>query len=110
MPVTIIDLTLPLRRGMRGFDWETRCTFERDGWNARTLHIYSHSGTHMDAQMHFAAGAQTIDHISLDRCCGTPRVVSLPQTQPRELLAPAHLGLVADDFRPGEILLLATGW
>jgi kynurenine formamidase len=107
---TIIDLTLPLRRGMRGFEWETKFTVERDGWNARTLHVYSHAGTHMDAQVHFAAGPETIDQIPLDRCCGTPRVVHLPDTKPKELLAPAHLGAVADTFRPGEVLLLATGW
>ena len=107
---TFIDLTLPLRRGMRGFDWETRFTLERDGWNARTLHLYSHVGTHMDAQAHFDAGPETIDQIPLDRCCGTARVVHLPHTQPKELLTPAHLGNVASNFRPGEILLLGTVW
>jgi kynurenine formamidase len=110
MSDTIIDLTLPLRRGMRGFDWETRFTVERDGWNARTLHLYSHAGTHMDAQLHFAAGPETIDQIPLDRCCGTARVVHLPDTKPKDLLTPAHLGPVADTFRAGEVLLLATGW
>ena len=106
----IIDLTLPLRRGMRGVDWEPKFTVERDGWNASTLHLYSHAGTHMDAQLHFAAGPETIDQIPLDRCCGLARVVHLPKTTPKELLTPAHLGPVAESFRAGEILLLATGW
>jgi arylformamidase len=90
----IIDLTLPLRRGMRGVDWEPKFTVERDGWNASTLHLYSHAGTHMDAQLHFAAGPETIDVLPLDRCCGTARVAHLPDTTPKELLT----------------LLLATGW
>lgn len=106
----MIDLTLPLRRGMRGFDWETRFTIERDGWNARTLHLYSHAGTHMDAQTHFAAGAETIDQIPLERCAGMPRVVRLPGTQPRELLTPAHLGEIGATIQRGEVLILATGW
>jgi arylformamidase len=105
----IIDLTLPLRTGMRGFDWETKSTVERDGWNARTLHLYSHAGTHMDAQTHFAAGPETIDQISLERCSGRARVARLTPS-PKELLTPAHLGRIADTFRPGEVLLLATGW
>jgi kynurenine formamidase len=106
----VIDLTLPLRRGMRGVDWEPKCSVERDGWNATTLHLYSHAGTHMDAQVHFAAGPETIDRIPLDRCCGVARVVHLPATGPKERLTPAHLGAVSDTFRRGEVLLLATGW
>jgi kynurenine formamidase len=106
----IIDLTLPLRRGMRGVDWEPKCTVARDGWNASTLHLYSHAGTHMDAQIHFAAGPETIDQILLARCCGAARAVPLPHTHPKELLTPTHLGPVADSFQPGEVLLLATGW
>jgi kynurenine formamidase len=95
---------------MRGVDWEPKFTLERDGWNASTLHLYSHAGTHMDAQFHFAAGPETIDQVPLGRCSGTARVVHLPDTQPRELLTPEHLGTVAETFRPGEVLLLATGW
>jgi kynurenine formamidase len=106
----VIDLTLPLRRGMRGVDWEQKFTVERDGWNATTLHLYSHAGTHMDAQVHFAAGPETIDQIPLDRCCGATRVARLPAATPKEILTPAHLGPLADTFRPGEVLLLATGW
>jgi kynurenine formamidase len=106
----IIDLTLPLRRGMRGVDWEPKFTVERDGWNATTLHLYSHAGTHMDAQVHFAAGPETIDRIPLERCCGVARVAHLPDVSPKELLTLAHLGAIESTFRPGEVLLLATGW
>ncbi|MEX2119208.1 MAG: cyclase family protein [Pirellulales bacterium] len=106
----ILDLTLPLRRGMRGFDWETKYIIERHGWNARTLHLYSHAGTHVDAQAHFGAGPETIDQVALERCSGSARVVFLSHVQPRELLSVAHLGSVADTFQPGEVLLLASGW
>jgi len=106
----IIDLTLPLRRGMRGVDWEPKYRLEHDGWNASTLHLYSHAGTHVDSQVHFAAGPESIDQIPLDRCCGTARVVQLPDTKPKESLTPAHLGPIAGNFRAGEVLLLATGW
>ena len=96
---------------MRGVDWESKyATARGDGWNASTLHLYSHAGTHVDAQTHADAGPETIDQIPLMRCCGVARVVPLPATTPKELLTPAHLGPVADTFRPGEVLLLATGW
>jgi arylformamidase len=106
----LIDLTLTLRQGMRGVDWETARTVARDGWNARTLHLYSHAGTHMDAQTHFAAGPETIDQIPIGRCIGPAWVVDFPGLPPCALIEVAHLGAVAQQFRPGDSLLLRTGW
>ena len=106
----IIDLTLTLRHGLRGVEFETAKTVERDGWNARTLHLYSHAGTHMDAQTHFAAGAQTIDQIPLSRCMGPAWVVNLDSIADKALITVAHLGDIAEKFAPGENLLLRTGW
>lgn len=106
----LVDLTLTLRRGQRGVDWETARTIERDGWNARTLHLYSHCGTHLDAPVHFAAGPETIDQMPLDRLMGPAWVVRIPNLPPRALIEIPHLGRVANQFQPGEGLLLHTGW
>ncbi len=108
--VRLVDLTLTLRSGMRGVDFETASTVERDGWNARTLHLYSHAGTHMDAPTHFAAGPLTIDETPLETCMGPAWVVDLPGLQPRALLHVEHLGDVVQNFRAGDSLLLRTGW
>ena len=105
-----IDLTLSLRDGRRGVAFETAKTVEREGWNARTLHLYSHAGTHMDAQTHFAAGDETIDQIPLERCVGPAWVVKLGDVAARTLITVAHLGGVAARLQPGESLLLQSGW
>jgi len=68
----IIDLTLTLRPGMRGVAFEPKFNFQEHGWNAQTLHLYSHCGTHMDAPLHSEAGDQTIDEIPLARCMARP--------------------------------------
>lgn len=106
----IIDLTMTMRPGMRGVDWEQARTVERDGWNARTLHLYSHAGTHMDAQTHFAAGPGTIDRMPLERCMGSAWVVNLDGIADKTHITVAHLGGIAAKFQPGESLLLRTGW
>jgi arylformamidase len=106
----IIDLTLTVRHGMRGVQFEQLHTVAEHGWNSRTLHLYSHSGTHMDAPLHFAAGDGTIDRIPLDLCLGPAWVVDLAGTRPRALIGVADLGSVAQKFRPGDGLLLRTGW
>lgn len=106
----LVDLTLVLQEGMRGVAWEPARTLERDGWNARTLHLYSHCGTHMDAQHHFAAGPETIDAISLQRCVRPAWVANLEPVEPRQVHTVADLGPVADRLQPGEGLLLRSGW
>ena len=79
----IIDLTLTLREGMRGVEFEVAKTLQSDGWNARTLHLYSHAGTHMDAQTHFGAGSGTIDDLPLEICMGPAWVVHVAGLAPR---------------------------
>jgi arylformamidase len=106
----IIDLTLTMRLGMRGVYWEQAATVETDGWNARTLQLYSHAGTHMDAQTHFAAGPGTIDTMPLERCMGAAWVVKLEGIASKTAITVAHLGEVATKFQPGDSLLLSTRW
>ncbi len=106
----IIDLTLPLKPGQRGVAMEPKFTVARDGWNAATWHLYSHAGTHMDAQIHFNAGPETIDRHTPARCMGPAWIVRLPGLAPKSLLTVASLGAVAEKFVAGESLLLATGW
>ena len=106
----LIDLTLPLTPGQRGVATEPKFTVLRDGWNAATWHLYSHAGTHMDAQIHFEAGPETIATKPLDLCLGPAWVVNLTPLAPRTLLTVAHLGEVAAKFIDGESLLLRTDW
>lgn len=106
----IIDLTLTLSAGMRGVDYEESKTIEHDGWNARTLHLYSHAGTHMDAQKHFAAGNGTIDRTSLKKCMGWAWVINLEHLADKAVISVADIGPVAERFTKGESLLLSTKW
>jgi arylformamidase len=106
----LIDLTLPLTPGQRGVAMEQKNTVARDGWNAAMWHLFSHAGTHMDSQIHFGAGPETIDTKPLSLCLGPATVVNLAPLAPRTLLTVAHLGAVATTFTPGESLLLRTDW
>lgn len=106
----LIDLTLPVRPGTRGVSTEPAYTIAKDGWNASNWHLYSHSGTHMDAQIHFAAGPGTIDQTPLTTCIGPAWVVDLRPCPPAGLITVAQLGPVASTFRAGDSLLLHTGW
>lgn len=106
----IIDLTLPLEDGQRGVSLEPAHQMETDGWNATTLHLYSHCGTHVDAPKHFGVTDQTIDLIPLEQCMGPARVADLSGIEPRALIHVKDLGTVQDNLGRGDGLLLRTGW
>ena len=106
----IFDLTLRLEKGMRGVDYEPAFTVARDGWNARTLHLYSHCGTHMDSPFHFAAGDQTIDEIPISDCIGKAWVVGLDHLADRTPITVAHLDNVAGRVARGDAILIRTLW
>ncbi len=106
----VIDLTMPLKPGMRGVEITPKFTVGKEGWNSSTLTLYSHAGTHMDAPVHFAAGPGTIDQILPEQCMGAAWVVNLAGIGPKALIEVASLGAVASQFAPGESLLLRTDW
>ena len=106
----IIDLSLRLKHGMPGVQLETKFTVARDGWNARTLHLYSHCGTHMDSPMHFNAGSQTIDEIPLSDCIGRAWLIDLDNLEPRTPITVAHLGDACQQIVSGDAILLRTLW
>ncbi len=104
----IVDLTMTLEDGQRGVTFETKSTVEKDGWNARTLHLYSHAGTHLDAPLHFGCGDKTVDQIPLDSCMGAAHVVDIKHLEPKALIGVEHLGGLT--IEKGESLLLKSGW
>lgn len=106
----IVDLTMPLRPGMRGVEITPKFTVAREGWNASTLQLYSHAGTHMDAQVHFEAGPETIDQHTPARCMGRAWLVNLAGIAPKSLIEISSLGDAAKQFQPGDSLLLRTDW
>ena len=106
----VVDLTLALVSGDKGIKIEPARRLETDGWNATTLSLYSHCGTHVDAFVHFGVGSQTIDTIAVENLIGPAWVADIRPVEPRVLIEPEHLGAIAEQFRPGESLLICTGW
>ncbi len=106
----IIDLTLNIDHAMRGVSISTAKTIVNDGWNATTLELYSHCGTHMDAPVHFVPDADTIDQQDLSVCVGPALVIDLAPAKSAELITVEHLTRYADQILPGSRLLLRTDW
>jgi len=106
----IVDLTLPHNKGDRGVNWDDAMEIPKDNWNARLLHLYSHSGTHMDAPSHFIPGAKCIDQIDLNKCIGPALLIDLGEVTENFLIEPEHIDRYKNKICRGSRIILKTSW
>lgn len=103
-----IDISVPLRAGMTvwpgdgGSRIERAQSFEQgDAYNLTRLEMSAHTGTHMDAPLHFLPGGRAIDTLPPDVMTGPARVVAAEGDA-------IHAADVPDDLEPGARVLFRT--
>jgi kynurenine formamidase len=106
----VIDLSLTVSNDLPGVEISVARRLEVDGWNATTLSMYSHSGTHMDAPRHFLPEGATLDQQNLSVCCGPARVIDLTPIAPKQLITIDDVTSRLDMVHPGDRLLFRTDW
>jgi arylformamidase len=105
-----LDLSVPVRNGMVHWPGDPEFHINRvhdyangDGLVLSHIDLGVHTGTHMDAPLHFVPGGATIDQIPLDATVGPARVIEIADP---ESVKPAELE--AANIQPGERILLKT--
>ncbi len=79
----IIDISLPLEKGIicypgdTPFCSEAMCTIARSGCNMSQLTVGTHTGTHIDAPLHFLERGKGVDELPLERFMGMAQVVEV---------------------------------
>jgi arylformamidase len=109
-PSPWIDVTAPLHAGTPHWPDQPDVKLERmvsmdDGavCNVSMLHMSVHTGTHMDAPLHFVANGIGMDQMPLDATIGPCRVVEIKD---QESIKVKHLKPLK--LRQGERLLIKT--
>jgi kynurenine formamidase len=59
------DGTFPTYFGAPGFEAEQQFKFDKDGFNLFKIMVNEHTGTHVDAPLHFSADGQAVNEIPL---------------------------------------------
>ena len=105
-----IDISIPLRNGMVHWPTDPPPRVERikdvgrgDGVTLTELTIIVHTGTHIDAPLHFIPGGSTIDKMPLDVAVGPARVIEVKGV---DVIRPELLE--RHDIRKGERILVKT--
>jgi arylformamidase len=85
---TWIDVSVPLYSGMAHWPDNPPVLIERmldmdrgDTCNVSTIAMGSHTGTHMDAPLHFLRTGKGIDEMPLDATLGLARVIEIGDTE-----------------------------
>ncbi|MFQ5622151.1 MAG: cyclase family protein [Paracoccaceae bacterium] len=71
-PTKVVDMThtlsgdFPTYFGVPGFSAEQQFNFAEHGFNVFNTAINEHTGTHMDAPLHFSADGQSVDQIPVE--------------------------------------------
>ena len=107
----LIDISVPLQPGMVVWEGDPPFRIEQaasmpagEEFNVTRLDLSTHTGTHLDAPLHFVDGGATVDSIPLETLYGPCHVVDAASVG-GQLDAAALGGL---DLPPGERLLFKT--
>jgi len=120
--VRVVDLTQPLGPDTAMWPGSAAPSFDagagrgEDGVLARAVSVHEHSGTHLDAPLHFAAHGASVDQIGADSLVGALAVVDVRErTQADRDFHLSVCDLQEDEAAHGPIergsaVALLTGW
>ncbi len=107
---TVIDISVPLYQGMvhwpgdPSLQIEYALSMERgDPCNVSKLSMGAHTGTHMDAPLHFIANGASLDQMPLTATIGPARVIHI-----NDPVSITVAELQQHNIEPGERLLFQT--
>jgi kynurenine formamidase len=110
-----VELSHPLRADLARIPFFPAARFTRimdlarDRVNVTELQMVCHFGTHVDAPCHFIQDGPAFHEIPLERLHG-PGVVWRLAVAPHGLIDVDMLAAARPELRPGDIVLLDTGW
>lgn len=81
----------------------------KDPANVTEIQMVCHHGTHVDAPRHFMMDGPAFDEIPLDRLYG-PAVVWRIEKGAYAVITPEDFEAASPKLRPGDMVLLDTGW
>jgi kynurenine formamidase len=84
---------------------------EVEGFNAETIEMNVHTGTHVDVPFHFVDEGATIGQVPIESFAGPALFLDLREAvEPAMEIGPEQLVPRIDDLREGDFAVLVTGW
>lgn len=91
--------------------YEQTSNAARDGSTVHVIHqMTTHTGTHVDAPLHFVIGGKTVDQLPTEAFAGEGIVVDLSYKKAREEITVDDLKAYDGEIKADDVLMLHTGW
>ena len=105
-----IDNSTPVYPGAERPQLSVAATVEQSGFHETLLHMFSHTGTHMDAPAHMIHYAPTLDSYPPERFIGPAYVLDCASLGAGGIITPELLRRHREEIEAADFLLLYTGW
>lgn len=79
-------------------------------WMVSEITMMLHAGSHVDFSKHYREDGETTEDVALDRASGDAVIIDLTPIEPDHDITPDDLAAAAPEIRPGDIVLVRTGW
>ncbi|MBF0531260.1 MAG: cyclase family protein [Deltaproteobacteria bacterium] len=112
----LYDLTQPIYHNCPGWPEYAATIITRDfiiaknGFNAETITLNTHTGTHIDVPYHFLNHGETIDKFPLDAFCGPAVFIDVRGKPADSPIGFNDVKPFLKEIQPGDIAILNTGW
>jgi arylformamidase len=111
----IIDLSVSLENGMPVYpgdpspDFKATRTLEEHGVLVTQMQLGTHTGSHMDAPLHFIEGGNSIDELDLRKLVTEAIALNLSDKEMGSAITVEDLEKFSDKIKEGDGVLLYTG-
>ena len=85
-------------------------TYEANGFRETLLHMYSHTGTHMDPPAHLFPGRTTLDQFPPDQFIGKALVIDCTGLSEGQAITTDLVKAAGDQAEAADFLLFYLGW
>lgn len=112
----VIDLThtieenMPVYPGTEQPQLLPASSYEKDGFKETLLHMYSHTGTHIDPPAHLYADGATLDELPVSQFIGKALVVDCRSLKEGEAITVQHITRCGAKVKQADFLLFNLGW
>ena len=114
--MVVFDLThtitenMPVYPGTEKPNLKVACTVEENGFKETLLHMYSHTGTHIDAPAHLYENGTTLDGFDGSQFVGTATVIDCTELGAGGRIDISFIEKNRAFTDKAEFLLFRTGW
>lgn len=104
----LIEPNMPVFPGTEQPEFEYPVSIEKDGFLETKLHMYSHTGTHMDAPAHLIEGKPYLNDMDITKYCGDAVLIDVEEGV--KIITLQHIKKYENEITKSDFVIIKTGW